>query len=169
MVAFTAAPGVDASYMLHVVAQHMRDDPALKNARLLELELDYNDIARDGVFNARATDKLMPLFEGLAERGGVFQERKIILGISNVDCYKADGIKVNASANLDGGRLFIENFFRPIFQGCLGMVMTGSEQGITRLIDNDQGLARRMEQIKVLSIDKACRARIMPKIKLKKP
>lgn len=161
---FTGEAGVDTTYMLKVVAQNMAMDQTLKNARLLEL--DWFEVQR-AQFAGQAMNNLLPLFLGLAERKGVFQGRKIILGIGDVDRYNSDAIKMSITSSPGTTKTFIENFYAQIFEGRLGIVMTATEQGASQLLGKDAGLSRRAEQIKVLPIERAAPLRLMQKITLK--
>jgi ATP-dependent Clp protease ATP-binding subunit ClpC len=138
---FTGDAGVGKTAMFSAVAQYIADDQdvpdSLRGARVLQLDLQAMNAGAKyrGEFEA----KLKPLIEGLKEREGYLNGRKVILAIDEIHSQLTAG---KAEGGTDAG-----NMMKP-FLTSKGIAVMGTTtlEEYRKHIEKDGALASRFEQ-----------------------
>jgi len=138
---FTGDAGVGKTAMFSAVAQYIADDKdvpdSLRGARVLQLDLQAMNAGAKyrGEFEA----KLKPLIEGLKEREGYLNGRKVILAIDEIHSQLTAG---KAEGGTDAG-----NMMKP-FLTSKGIAVMGTTtlEEYRKHIEKDGALASRFEQ-----------------------
>ncbi|MDP2205448.1 MAG: ATP-dependent Clp protease ATP-binding subunit [Alphaproteobacteria bacterium] len=138
---FTGEAGVGKTAMFSAIAQYIADDQdvpdSLRGARVLQLDLQAMNAGAKyrGEFEA----KLKPLIEGLKEREGYLNGRKVILAIDEIHSQLTAG---KAEGGTDAG-----NMMKP-FLTSKGIAVMGTTtlEEYRKHIEKDGALASRFEQ-----------------------
>lgn len=141
---FTGDAGVGKTAMFSAVAQYIHDDQqvpdSMRGARVLQLDLQAMNAGAKyrGEFEA----KLKPLIEGLKERQGYLNGRKVILAIDEIHSQLTSG---KAEGGTDAG-----NMMKP-FLTSKGISVMGAttDDEYKKHIEKDPALARRFEAMRL--------------------
>ncbi len=141
---FTGDAGVGKTAMFSAVAQYIYDDKqvpeSMRGARVLQLDLQAMNAGAKyrGEFEA----KLKPLIEGLKERQGYLNGRKVILAIDEIHSQLTSG---KAEGGTDAG-----NMMKP-FLTSKGISVMGAttDDEYKKHIEKDPALARRFEAMRL--------------------
>jgi ATP-dependent Clp protease ATP-binding subunit ClpC len=138
---FTGEAGVGKTAMFSAIAQYIADDQevpdSLRGARVLQLDLQAMNAGAKyrGEFEA----KLKPLIEGLREREGYLNGRKIILAIDEIHSQLTAG---KAEGGSDAG-----NMMKPFLTSKgISVMGTTTLEEYRKHIEKDGALASRFEQ-----------------------
>lgn len=138
---YTGEAGVGKTAMFSAVAQYIADDvdvpDSLRGARVLQLDLQSMNAGAKyrGEFEA----KLKPLIEGLKEREGYLNGRKIILAIDEIHSQLTAG---KAEGGTDAG-----NMMKPFLTSKgISVMGTTTLEEYRKHIEKDGALASRFEQ-----------------------
>jgi ATP-dependent Clp protease ATP-binding subunit ClpC len=142
---FTGEAGVGKSAMFSGVAQYIAADKdvpdGLKNARVLEL--DINAMVAGTKYRGQFEERLKPLIDGLMEREGYLNGRKIILAIDEIH----DQLKAGGAEGTGGAGQIMKPFLTAPGISVMG---TTTAEEYRQHIEKDSAMASRFEQ-KVLS------------------
>lgn len=141
---FTGEAGVGKTAMFSAVAQYIHDGDqvpdSMRGARVLQLDLQAMNAGAKyrGEFEA----KLKPLIEGLKERQGYLNGRKVILAIDEIHSQLTSG---KAEGGTDAG-----NMMKP-FLTSKGISVMGAttDDEYKKHIEKDPALARRFEAMRL--------------------
>lgn len=138
---FTGEAGVGKTAMFSAIAQYIADDrevpDSLRGARVLQLDLQAMNAGAKyrGEFEA----KLKPLIEGLKEREGYLNGRKVILAIDEIHSQLTAG---KAEGGTDAG-----NMMKPFLTSKgISVMGTTTLEEYRKHIEKDGALASRFEQ-----------------------
>lgn len=141
---FTGEAGVGKTAMFSAIAQYIHDGEqvpdSMRGARVLQLDLQAMNAGAKyrGEFEA----KLKPLIEGLKERQGYLNGRKVILAIDEIHSQLTSG---KAEGGTDAG-----NMMKP-FLTSKGISVMGAttDDEYKKHIEKDPALARRFEAMRL--------------------
>ena len=142
---FTGGAGVGKTAMFKGIAQFIADGKdvpdTLENARILELDL--NLMTAGTKYRGQFEERLKPLIDGLTEREGVVNGRKVILAIDEIH----NQLTAGAAEGSGGAGQMMKPFLTA--RGISILSATTAEE-YRKYIEKDSALARRFEQ-KVLN------------------
>jgi ATP-dependent Clp protease ATP-binding subunit ClpC len=156
---FTGEAGVGKTEMFKGVAQYLANDEgvpdSLRNARVLSLDLQAMNAGAK--FRGEFEAKLKPLIDGLKEREGILNGRKIVLAIDEIHSQLTAG---KAEGGTDAG-----NMMKPFLtsEGISVMGTTTAEE-YRKHIEKDGALSSRFEPLVIEEPDKAATRHILEKI-----
>lgn len=140
---FVGEAGVGKSAMFEAVAQEIAKGNVpeqLQNARVIQLHLQSMNAGAK--FRGDFEKKLMPILEGLKERGGYLNGQKVILAIDEIHSALTSG---KAEGGTDAG-----NIMKP-FLASEGICVMGTTtwDEYRKHIEKDPALSRRFEAVEV--------------------
>lgn len=138
---FTGEAGVGKTAMFSAIAQYIADDnevpDSLRGARVLQLDLQAMNAGAK--YRGEFEGKLKPLIEGLKEREGYLNGRKIILAIDEIHSQLTAG---KAEGGTDAG-----NMMKPFLTSKgISVMGTTTLEEYRKHIEKDGALASRFEQ-----------------------
>ncbi len=148
---FTGDAGVGKSTMFSGIAQYLVDNAetgklpiSLEGARVLELDLQSMNAGAK--FRGEFEERLKPLIDGLAERGGIFRGKKIILAIDEIHSQLTAGM---AQGGTDAG-----NMMKPFLTAKgVSVLGTTTDKEYRKHIEKDPALASRFEKTRLMPPD----------------
>ena len=141
---FTGEAGVGKTAMFSAIAQYIYDDKqvpeSMRGARVLQLDLQAMNAGAK--YRGEFEGKLKPLIEGLKERKGYLNGRKVILAIDEIHSQLTSG---KAEGGTDAG-----NMMKP-FLTSKGISVMGAttDDEYKKHIEKDPALARRFEAMRL--------------------
>jgi len=142
---FTGDAGVGKTAMFAAIAQRIVDDTmlpeTLKGARVLELNLQAMNAGAK--YRGQFEEKLQPLIDGLQEREGILNGRKIILAIDELHSQLTSG---KAEGGTDSGNM-MKSFLTARGISVMG---TTTDDEYKKHIEKDPALSSRFEKMRLL-------------------
>lgn len=141
-ICFTGEAGVGKSAMFDAIAQRIVSDDklpeTLKSARLMLL--DVQKIVAGTKYRGQFEERVKPLIEGLQERGGVLNGRKIILAIDEIHSAMSSG-------GAEGGANNFGEMIKSFMQARgISVAGTTTKEEYRKHIEKNPALARRFEK-----------------------
>ncbi len=142
---FTGEAGTGKTSMFYAVAQRIVDDSAnlpegLRDARVIQLDLQGMNAGAS--LRGQFEEKLKPIVDGLAERNGMINGKKIIIAIDELPTQLSAG----AAQGTDNAGAMMKPFLTT--QG-VSVMGTTTDEEYKKNIEKDPALVRRFEKLRL--------------------